>query len=159
LVPELVVRDDLPPELRIDEKVVKLHKMDSLALLFYTLLLTMTVLTVWYFKHHRVRYIHETGLAIIYGLVIGAIIRYGIGGGEVSTLPVRPYANGSLLKNATAKGPPDLLLLDVQGVHSKKAKKQLMNKTLSYTFKGEVKDVADISEIDQKATFDPEVLI
>jgi hypothetical protein len=65
----------------------------------------------------------------------GAVIRYGIGGDEVTKLPVAPYANGSLLKNATAKGPPDLLLLDVQGVHSKKAKQKLMNKTLSYAFK------------------------
>jgi solute carrier family 9 (sodium/hydrogen exchanger), member 6/7 len=36
------------------------------------------VVTIWVFKHRRVAFIHETGLAIVYGLVIGAIIRFGV---------------------------------------------------------------------------------
>lgn len=46
-------------------------------------------------------------------------------------------------------GPPDILLLEIQTVLSKKAREKLMNKTLAYTFKGEVKDVEKINQIDQ----------
>ena len=35
-------------------------------------------MTIWLFKHRRIRYLHETGLALVYGLVIGAVIRYGV---------------------------------------------------------------------------------
>ena len=54
-------RDDLPTEVRLDEKEFTLHKLDSLSLLLYTFLLTLTVLTIWMFKHRRIRYLHETG--------------------------------------------------------------------------------------------------
>ena len=60
-------RDDLPTEVRLDEKEFTLHKLDSLSLLLYTFLLTLTVLTIWLFKHRRIRYLHETGLALFYG--------------------------------------------------------------------------------------------
>ena len=49
----------------------ELHRLDSLSLLIYCFLLTLTVLSIWLLKHRRFRYLHETGLAIIYGLVIG----------------------------------------------------------------------------------------
>ena len=62
---------DIPPEVRVDEKESELHRLDSLSLLLYTFLLTLTVLTIWLFKHRRIRYLHETGLAIFYGLVVG----------------------------------------------------------------------------------------
>lgn len=68
------VEDSDFPELVIDEKESELHRLDSLSLLLYTFLLTLTVLTVWMFKHHRIRYLHETGLAICYGLVIGEVL-------------------------------------------------------------------------------------
>jgi len=43
-------------------------------------------------------------------------------------------------------------LLEIQTVLSKKARERLMNKTLAYTFKGEVKDVEKINQIDQVRT-------
>lgn len=54
-------------DIELDAKANLLHRIDSLNLLLYTFLLTLTILTVWLFKHHRVSWLHETGLAIIYG--------------------------------------------------------------------------------------------
>ena len=53
-------------------------------------------------------------------------------------------------------GPPDLLWLEVSAKHDNSAANQVMNKTLAYGFKGEVRD-ASAQVLDQKATFDPEI--
>ena len=68
--------DLLTPEMNIDKKESMLHRLDSLSLLIYCFLLTLTVLSIWLLKHRRFRYLHETGLAIIYGLVIGTKLHY-----------------------------------------------------------------------------------
>lgn len=51
----------------LDAKAQSTHRLDSVNLLSYTLLLILTVLTIWLFKHRRVSFLHETGLAVIYG--------------------------------------------------------------------------------------------
>ncbi|KAG5893184.1 hypothetical protein JTB14_016461 [Gonioctena quinquepunctata] len=68
--------DGATSDIQLDAKAQSNHRLDSLNLLSYTFLLILTVLTIWLFKHRRVSFLHETGLAVIYGLIVGAIIRY-----------------------------------------------------------------------------------
>jgi len=145
----------LPPDVSYDEKKMVLHKLDSLSLLLYTFLLTLTVVTIWLFKHRRVAFIHETGLAIVYGLIIGAIIRYGVNDDyQVSRLNVKAVNSKQLSKELGEKGPPDQLYLKTSHVNTNVG--EYSNKTWVYDFKGEVRDARE-SEIDEKTTFDPEI--
>lgn len=55
------------PDIELDAKATLTHRIDSLNLLLYTGLLALTILTIWLFKHRRVSWLNETGLAVIYG--------------------------------------------------------------------------------------------
>lgn len=137
-----------------DEKKLMLHKVDSLSLLLFTFLLTLTVVTIWIFKHRRVAFIHSSGLAIIYGLVIGAIIRYGVHDEvQLSTIPVKPEFISNLTDLLNKSERPDQLTLKV-GLD---VSPEFQNKTWTYAFKGESTNSHSQSDIDEKATFDPEI--
>jgi sodium/hydrogen exchanger-like protein 6/7 len=43
------------------------HIVSSTNLLIFIFLLILVVLTIWLFKHKRLSFVHETGLAIFYG--------------------------------------------------------------------------------------------
>ncbi|KAJ7310416.1 hypothetical protein JRQ81_007330 [Phrynocephalus forsythii] len=116
------------------------HRQDSANLLIFILLLTLTILTIWLFKHRRARFLHETGLAMIYGVLVGVVLRYGI------HIP-------SDVNNVTLSCPvqtsPATLLVNFSG------------KFYEYTLKGEISshepnNVQD-NEMLRKVTFDPEV--
>lgn len=60
-------------DIALDAKAQLTHRLDSLNLLLYTFLLTLTVLTIWLFKHRRLSFLHETGLAVIYGKYLSIV--------------------------------------------------------------------------------------
>uniref|UniRef100_A0A1B0DEZ3 Sodium/hydrogen exchanger n=1 Tax=Phlebotomus papatasi TaxID=29031 RepID=A0A1B0DEZ3_PHLPP len=140
-------------DIALDAKATLTHRIDSLNLLLYTLLLTLTVLTIWLFKHRRVAWLHETGLAVIYGLIVGAIIRYASTTTSLVHLSVDPEVNSMYNQSL----PPDTLWLKFPGKlnHTNPDAKNLPNKTYAYSFRGAVQ--VEENEIDLKATFDPEI--
>ncbi|XP_030621424.1 sodium/hydrogen exchanger 6a [Chanos chanos] len=123
-----------------EKKAEESHRQDSADLLIFIMLLTLTILTIWLFKHRRFRFLHETGLAMIYGLLVGVVLRYGIHvPRDVNSVTLSCHVNAS----------PATLLVNVSG------------KFYEYTLKGEisaneVNDVQD-NEMLRKVTFDPEV--
>ncbi|XP_012873506.1 PREDICTED: sodium/hydrogen exchanger 6 [Dipodomys ordii] len=130
----------------MDEEIVsekqaeESHRQDSANLLIFILLLTLTILTIWLFKHRRARFLHETGLAMIYGLLMGLVLRYGI---HV------PSDVNNVTLSCEVQSSPTTLLVNVSG------------KFYEYTLKGEISshelnNVQD-NEMLRKVTFDPEV--
>uniref|UniRef100_F7FHB5 Sodium/hydrogen exchanger n=1 Tax=Ornithorhynchus anatinus TaxID=9258 RepID=F7FHB5_ORNAN len=127
-------------ELAAEREAEESHRQDSASLLTFILLLTLTILTIWLFKHRRARFLHETGLAMIYGLIVGVILRYGFpaSGSREQPLACSPGAR-----------PFTTLLVNVSG------------KFFEYTLKGEI-SLGKINNVEQndmlrKVTFDPEV--
>uniref|UniRef100_A0A1Q3F8S1 Sodium/hydrogen exchanger n=2 Tax=Culex tarsalis TaxID=7177 RepID=A0A1Q3F8S1_CULTA len=141
-------------DIELDAKANKIHQIDSLNLLLYTFLLTLTVLTIWLFKHRRVSWLHETGLAVIYGLIVGAIIRYAGTTTPITHVSVDPQPDARFNQSL----PPDTLWLLFPGKlePANSSSPVRTNKTYSYSFRGEVAKLEE-NEIDLKATFDPEI--
>ncbi|XP_032569699.1 sodium/hydrogen exchanger 6 isoform X6 [Drosophila sechellia] len=138
-------------DIALDAKATLNHRIQSLDLLVFVFLLALTVLTIWLFKHHRVSWLHETGLAVIYGLIVGAIIRYAGTSATLVHIQVEPQG----VPTYSDKLPPDTLWFryPVNQTNGTKAPEVI---TYAYVFRGQVHDV-DENEIDLKATFDPEV--
>lgn len=116
------------------------HRQDSANLLIFIMLLTLTILTIWLFKHRRFRFLHETGLAMIYGLLVGVILRFGIHA---------PQSMSNVILGCAINASPATLLVNVSG------------RFYEYTLKGEVAQGKDHQvqddEMLRKVTFDPEV--
>ncbi|XP_074839404.1 sodium/hydrogen exchanger 7 [Carettochelys insculpta] len=127
-------------EIATEKEAEESHRQDSVSLLTFILLLTLTILTIWLFKHRRVRFLHETGLAMIYGLIVGVILRYGtpsISGHDKSfSCSQEDRAFTTLLVNVSGK-------------------------FFEYTLKGEIspEKIHNVEQNDmlRKVTFDPEV--
>ncbi|NWR17258.1 SL9A6 protein, partial [Emberiza fucata] len=130
----------LEEEIVSEKAAEESHRQDSANLLVFILLLTLTILTIWLFKHRRARFLHETGLAMIYGVLVGVVLRYGI---HV------PSDVNNVTLSCQVQSSPATLLVNVSG------------KFYEYTLKGEISaqelnNVQD-NEMLRKVTFDPEV--
>ncbi|KAM9171378.1 sodium/hydrogen exchanger 7 isoform 2-T2 [Pangshura tecta] len=127
-------------EIATEKEAEESHRQDSVSLLTFILLLTLTILTIWLFKHRRVRFLHETGLAMIYGLIVGMILRYG---SPSSSGHDKPFSCSQEDRPFTT------LLVNVSG------------KFFEYTLKGEISPgkIHNVEQNDmlRKVTFDPEV--
>ncbi|XP_067841870.1 sodium/hydrogen exchanger 7 isoform X2 [Heptranchias perlo] len=133
--------DSAMEEITTEKEAEESHRQDSANLLLFILLLTLTILTIWLFKHRRFRFLHETGLAMIYGLLVGVILRYGI----PSTNSHGKVPIGCALQNRAVT----TLLVNVSG------------KFYEYSLKGEINS-GEINNVEQddmlrKVTFDPDV--
>ncbi|XP_053555242.1 sodium/hydrogen exchanger 6 [Bombina bombina] len=133
-------QDSALEEVVTEKQVEASHRQDSANLLVFILLLTLTILTIWLFKHRRFRFLHETGLAMIYGLLVGVVLRYGI---HV------PSDVSNVTMSCEMQTSPATLLVNVSG------------KFYEYTLKGDISskelNYVQDNEMLRKVTFDPEV--
>lgn len=167
-------------DIRQDEKARMLHYLDTLNLFAYVSILIVIVCTIWLFKHKRVKFIHETGLAIGYGLIVGAIIRYAGSETEITELGV--VAKNASEVNATRVHvmPPDMLWIELNvsllpqevlntlnlsqpqslppTVIASNGKNPIYEtRSYAYVFQGELNAKPQNTKILEKATFDPEI--
>ncbi|KAM4771139.1 sodium/hydrogen exchanger 9 [Rhinophrynus dorsalis] len=113
----------------------------ALELLVFNFLLILTILTIWLFKNRRFRFLHETGGAMVYGLVMGLIIRY-------ATKPLEMDSGKAYDCDQLRNNPPVLLINVTDHVYE-------------YEYRGEVSkhnvNSHQGNPMLQKMTFDPEV--
>lgn len=57
-----------------EEEISSSHKTDSLSMLILISLLIATVLVIWLFKLRKFSVFHETGVAMLFGIIVGGII-------------------------------------------------------------------------------------
>lgn len=65
---------DRAKEKEAAEKEKKYNAIDTVFLLVMMFLLIITVLTVWLFKVKRFRFLHETGVCMIYGKLVAPVV-------------------------------------------------------------------------------------
>ncbi|KAM9378477.1 sodium/hydrogen exchanger 9 [Phaethornis superciliosus] len=113
----------------------------AVELLVFNFLLILTILTIWLFKTHRFRFLHETGGAMLYGLIMGLILRYATKASDVESGTV--YQCEKLIS-----GPSTLLI-------------NITNQVYEYQYKREVShhniNGHQGNAMLQKMTFDPSI--
>ncbi|XP_059507207.1 sodium/hydrogen exchanger 9-like isoform X2 [Stegostoma tigrinum] len=117
------------------------HRQESVQLLIFNFLLILTLLTIWLFKHRRVRFLHETGGAMFYGLIMGLILRY--------TIPSPDPESSIVHRCEDVTSNPGILLLNVT------------DRLYEYEYKREIAkhnmNNRQGNEILRKVTFDSEI--
>lgn len=138
----------IPVDVIVDQKGKTRHRIDTLNLLAYVVLLVLVLITTWFFKRRKRLYIHETGLAIIYGLIMGAALRYF--GLEVTINSVQ------LEDPVPRTGPEDYVIVMTRILGDKGA---LANQShvYAYEFRGELQASAKLGSQISYASVDPEV--
>ena len=73
---ELVLNDSQSPYSGLDyisaeERSESFHQEFGFALIIFLVLILLTILFLWVFKYYRIRLFHETGVAMIMGIIFG----------------------------------------------------------------------------------------
>lgn len=140
----------IPVDVIVDQKGKQRHQIDTLNLLAYVVLLVLVLVTTWYFKRKKRLYIHETGLAIIFGLIMGATLRYC--GLEVK------IASRDLRDKLPESVPADYIIIEATNLADKLQSNQTMPRhKYAYEFRGEVESSAKLGSQISYASVDPEV--
>ena len=129
---------------------VVIHEEDAGILLVFVVLLILVIMTIWGLKKKRSRLVHETGLALVYGLIIGALIRYVPKGSVDPADQIKQESNMTCLVNNTAPMArvDDVITVNINSsLYSYKLEGQLDDKQWQYRFSDEL----------NKITFDPEL--
>ncbi|XP_051839289.1 sodium/hydrogen exchanger 9 [Antechinus flavipes] len=113
----------------------------AVELLVFNFLLILTILTIWLFKNHRFRFLHETGGAMLYGLIMGLILRYATAPTDIESGTV--YDCGKL-----ASTPSTLLVNITDQVYEYKYKREISKHNIN-AHQG--------NAMLEKMTFDPEI--
>ncbi|XP_052783462.1 sodium/hydrogen exchanger 9-like isoform X3 [Mya arenaria] len=144
-----VTETPLTPSVENDEEVLVTdqHKTDSLTILMLLGLLLLTILTVWLFKHRRLRFVHETGLSIIYGLIIGAVIRY-------TSHPNTQRTAHAVLDNYSTKTTPEAVFITMNVTINQNS---TVERTIKYSLDKIVTSVEEEAPLEKTVTFDPEI--
>ena len=127
-----------------EDEMENTHKTDSLSMLILITLLIINVLMIWLFKIRRFEIFHETGVAMILGVVVGAIIKYSESRGEKKPLAVKLKNCG----NITIA--PKNVFVNINGTE------------YSYTLTGirfppHTSPPDEGNEIESKSSFNPEI--
>uniref|UniRef100_A0A8C8APW9 Sodium/hydrogen exchanger n=1 Tax=Otus sunia TaxID=257818 RepID=A0A8C8APW9_9STRI len=125
----------------ISVKDDQFYHQGAVELLVFNFLLILTILTIWLFKNHRFRFLHETGGAMLYGLVMGLIIRYATKASDVES--------GTVYECEKLKSGPSTLLINIT------------NQVYEYQYKREIShhnvNGHQGNAMLQKMTFDPSI--
>ena len=103
---------EIPLDVQIDQKEAYEHRLNVTILFVYVWLMVLTVFTIWFFHNHRIPCLHESGLVLIYGLIVGCVVRYGVYVEPPSTIPVQPSMENisEFVTSLSKYGPPDVML-------------------------------------------------
>ena len=148
---------EIPLEVRIDQKEEQEHRLNVTILFGYVCLMILTVLTIWLFHNHRIPFLHESGLVLVYGLIVGIILRFGVNIEPFTTINVIPSNDEnatSVIDNLSTKGPPDVMLMDISKL-SNDSSYNVYNRTLAYKYQGGISDINN--DIRTKTEFDAEL--
>uniref|UniRef100_A0A6G1SNF7 Sodium/hydrogen exchanger n=1 Tax=Aceria tosichella TaxID=561515 RepID=A0A6G1SNF7_9ACAR len=136
----------LPVDVTIDQKAKERHRIDTLNLLAYVSLLVLVLVTTWFFKRRRKLHLHETGLAIIYGLIMGALLRYF--GVDIK------ISSEHLKSTIPMSAPADYVTIETSILSDKNPN---MSHVYAYEFRGEIQPNAKLGSQISYASVDPEV--
>jgi sodium/hydrogen exchanger-like protein 6/7 len=115
----------------------KAHRIDAVTLLIFLWMLILTMMSIWFIKYKKYRFVHETGLSLVYGMAIGAVVKFShVGSGSFTVI--------SYQVNTTLANPPAIVNLDL-----------IDNSTYVYKLDHQLTELTD--SIQEKLTFDPEI--